>query len=74
MTDRMMRITSCDDCPHQTHKGGFGDPKYIPYCQLAKRDLPYEVRSIKKGNLDLNYAHQTEGIPDWCPLEVVPGG
>lgn len=66
-TSRKIVLATCRDCPHQGHKGGFGNPAYIPCCTLTKRELPYASYANAPGNGTT--ASQLEGIPDWCPLE-----
>lgn len=64
---RKIVIQHCTVCPHRDHKGGFGNPAYVPYCKLAKRELPYVVYPNARGNGTI--ANQVGDIPDWCPLE-----
>lgn len=65
---RIIRIQSCKDCPNWDHKGGFGNPAYIPRCNKVRpsRDLPYTTGVSGR----MVIARQTHGIPDWCPLET----
>lgn len=63
---KVIVIEKCSQCPHNDHRGGFGNPKYIPVCRKANREQPYEVRPDDRFN---SVAFQTVDIPEWCPLE-----
>lgn len=66
MTARKIVIATCDQCPHQSHGGGFGAVAYIPWCSKAKRELPWTPTANRHGRCT---AVATDEIPDWCPLE-----
>lgn len=61
---KCITIESCKDCPHLTHSGGFGHPRYKPLCGKSKnRLLPYETV------IGLESAQYTGIIPIWCQLD-----
>ncbi len=63
-------IETCNVCPHKDHKGGFGNPAYVPICRKKDRELPYTV-SAHQGSRNFGVmvtASQKGGIPEWCPL------
>lgn len=64
-----LRIDNCHECPHRSHSGGYGAIAYVPTCTAAKRDLPYSVSCAGAGRSVIAVAHQTPGIPSWCPLQ-----
>ncbi len=66
MTGRMIRITSCLECPRRNHRGAFGNPGLVPFCRAKNRDLPH---TIHRGYGGHPQARPTGEIPDWCPLE-----
>lgn len=58
-------ITSCSQCPHTDHNGGFGKIAYLPVCtKKNRRHLPYE-ENASRGRV---VATPTGVIPEWCPL------
>ena len=59
-------ISSCDECPHRDHGGGFATVAYVPICSLANKELPHTVGATEKGRC---YAVTEYVIPEWCPLE-----
>lgn len=64
---KIITIEKCGQCPHNDHKGGFGNPAYIPVCRKANREQPWEPALGYGGKMIV--ANQTVDIPDWCPLE-----
>lgn len=63
---KIIRIEGCSKGPHNDHMGGYGSPKYVPVCRLARKSQPYEVTADERFG---SVARQTVAIPDWCPLE-----
>ena len=66
-------IAKCSDCPHHTTGGGHGNPQYVPQCTAHPNgwsDLPY-TKGVGLGNRVA--ARGTDVIPDWCPLDDLPG-
>lgn len=65
----MKKITqkTCRGCIHNEHGGGFGNPAYIPICNLSKKTLPYIVAPSASGRRTV--ASPTDEIPNWCELE-----
>lgn len=64
-------INSCTECPYIHHRGGFGNPAYIPTCRKVRgsNELPYKT-TIGSGRWSpTTVAKATGVIPDWCPLE-----
>lgn len=72
MTARYYPVRQCMDCAHRDHKGAFGHPAYVPVCRAVNRELPYTIGVSASGRGAV--ASQTDGIPDWCPLPVMPEG
>lgn len=66
LTTRKIVLPTCTRCPHQDHKGAFGNPSCVPVCRLAKQDLPYTTSVGESGRV---HALPTYEIPEWCPLE-----
>lgn len=66
---RMIRVNTCQTCPHKDHKGGFGSPAYVPVCRKANNELPYTLTPNSRGTGCL--ANATHVIPEWCPLEKI---
>lgn len=62
---KIIKIERCGTCPHNGHKGGFGNPAYIPVCRKVDREQPWTPAM----NGRMFVARQTVDIPDWCPLE-----
>lgn len=62
---KIIRITTCQDCPNNDHRGAFGQVAYVPYCRLENKEQPWEP--VKSGTMVV--AQKTVDIPDWCPLE-----
>ena len=58
---KKITVDSCENCMYRGHKGGFGNPGYIPKCNKVTRELPYTVEGT--------VANVKPGIPKWCPLE-----
>lgn len=62
---KKITVDSCENCMHRGHKGGFGNPGYVPKCDKVSKELPYTVGSSGKQVI----AKVKPGIPKWCPLE-----
>ncbi|WGH24457.1 hypothetical protein EAb13_CDS0039 [Acinetobacter phage EAb13] len=60
-------INSCEDCPHKDHRGGYGNPSYVPCCRLKNKNLGYKVEVNSR--LTGTTAVYDGKIPTWCPLE-----
>lgn len=71
MTKRVIVIEDCGTCPHKDHNGAFGKVSYIPHCNLAHCDLPYDTIEDHRLKLGLT-AISRPGIPSWCPLSKYP--
>jgi len=65
--NRKIVISKCEGCPFKDHRGGFGNPAYVPYCSKdSSRDLPHTLSGHRNGRVT---ASLTDGPPpDWCPL------
>lgn len=66
MTARKIVLESCAGCPYRDHRGGFGNPAYVPVCRKVDRDLPHSVVPVRGGRSCS--AVSTDVIPEWCPL------
>ena len=73
MSNRFIKIEKCSDCPKCNHKGAFGAVAYIPICRAVCSELPYTTHAVERNGQRL-HAIQTPGIPDWCPLSILPEG
>jgi hypothetical protein len=68
---RIIRIESCNKCPHVSHRGAFGPVAYVPRCTLLPDDkatLPHTIaQQVFMGGKPV--ASATGEIPENCPLE-----
>ena len=71
---KMIGIGDCNQCPHMNHKGKFGQPGTVPFCELCQEELPFDViNSGLRAGAGFHFAaRKVPGIPDWCPLEDRP--
>jgi hypothetical protein len=67
---RVILITTCQECPHKDHFGGFGQVAYVPKCRalpFGKNELPHTVTYNQRNNRA--QAQPTYEIPEACPLQ-----
>lgn len=71
MVTRIIKIESCATCPDFDHRGGFGNPAYIPVCRAKNRNLPHTIHQMAGSKSGKTSASFTGKTPNWCPLEVL---
>lgn len=65
MTERIIVIASCKECPRMKYVGGYKHVSGKPHCNAYNgREIP-STRYWEGGVLRTNLC---ESIPEWCPL------
>lgn len=66
MTKKIV-LTSCEGCPHKDHRGGYGNPSYVPVCRNVNKNLGFK-REVNSRGTGVTAVYDGK-IPSWCPLE-----
>lgn len=64
--NRVFEVANCVDCPHKKDGGNWSS--YEPTCGKTGNKLPGKIRI----HWMIAVTHVDPGIPDWCPLPLVP--
>lgn len=66
MTKKIV-LTSCEGCPHKDHRGGYGNPSYVPVCRNVNKNLGFK-REVNSRGTGVTAVYDGK-IPSWCPLQ-----